>query len=150
VGQAAAKIERDAEAIARELARSLTPAAEAWQRDLALVYVGRDRASAAGDPTLARYATDRALDALAPALARALASLAPEAALVPAQLAPLARALVRAAASTAHDADTLLPPLSRAAVATLVEHLFGQSVGPTPTARAAGLLRELHAFAAVL
>jgi hypothetical protein len=150
VRQAAAQIERDAAEIARELARSLAPAADAWQRDLALVYVGRERASAHADPVLARYAADRALDSLAPPLARALSSLAPAAALPPAQLAPLARALVRAVASTSSDAETLLPALAEAAVATLVEHLFGQSVAPAPTSRAAGLLRELRALAAVL
>jgi hypothetical protein len=150
VQQAAARIERDAEEIARELARSLAPAADAWQRDLALVYVGRERASATADPVIARYAAERALDALAPPLGRALASLAPEALVPPSQLAPLARALVRAAASTSSDAETLLPALAQAAVSTLVEHLFAQSVAPAPSSRAAGLLRELHALAAVL
>jgi hypothetical protein len=150
LGQAAGKIERDADAIARELARSLAPAAEAWQRDLALVHVGRDRSSATGDPVLARYAADRALDALAPPLARSLTSLVPEAALSPVQIAPLSRAVVRAAASASSDAESLLPPLASAAVATLVEHLFALSVAPPPGAPAAGLLRELHALAAVL
>jgi small GTP-binding protein len=150
LGQAAGKIERDADGIARELAKSLAPAAEAWEHDLALVYVGRDRAAASDDPVLARYAADRALDALAPPLARALASLVPDAALSPAQIAPLARAVVRAAASASSEAEALLPPLTTAAVATLVEHLFALSVAPPATARAAGLLRELHALAAVL
>ncbi len=130
LGQAAGKIERDAEPIARHLAKSLEPAADAWQRDLALVYVGRDRASATASASMA--------------------SLPPEAALAPAQLAPIARTLVRAAASVSPDAETLVPALSRAAVATLVEHLFALSVPPAPTARAAGVLRELHALAAAL
>ncbi len=150
LGQAAGTIERDAERIARELATSLAPVAAAWEGDLALVYIGRDRASAMSDPVLARYAADRAIDALAPPLSRALASLVPQALIAPAPLAPLARALVRAAASTSSEADALLPPLCRAAVATLVEHLFALSVPPPPAARAAGLLRELRALAAVL
>jgi small GTP-binding protein len=153
VGQAAARLERDADGIAEELARSLLPAAEAWRRDLALVFVGRDRASAERDPVLARYRVERALAAIAPALSRAMASLAPEASasLGPAQLAPSARALVRAAAAVAEpEPEALLPPLARAAVATLIDQLFALSVAPPASTRAAGLLRELHALAAAL
>jgi hypothetical protein len=151
IGQAASRIERTAEGVARELAKSLRPAAEAWQRDLALVYVGRDRAGGTHDTALARYGVERACSDLAPPVARALASLAPEALLGPSQLAPLSRALVRATASAAlPEVDALLEPLSRAAVTTLVEHLFALSVAPASTARAAGLLRELHALAAAL
>jgi GTP-binding protein EngB required for normal cell division len=151
VGQATAKIERDADVVAEHLAASLAPHAQAWASDLELVYVGRDRASARTDPVLARYRVDRALAALAPPLARALASLAPEAALSPSQLAPLARALVRAAASAASpDPESLLPPLSRAAVATLVDHLFAVSVASPQPTRTQGLLRELDALAAAL
>jgi small GTP-binding protein len=150
LGQTAGAIERDAEAVARDLAKSLAPAAEAWQRDISLVYVGRDRASTLGDPVLARYAVDRALDGLAGPLARALAALVPEATIAPSSLTPLSRALVRAAASISSDAESLSLPLARSAVATLVDHLFAQSTAPPPTARAAGLLRELHALAAVL
>jgi 3-deoxy-D-manno-octulosonic acid (KDO) 8-phosphate synthase len=58
---------------------------------------------------------------------------------------------VRAAASaSAPDAESLLPPLSRAAIATLVEQLFAQSVAPPPQAASQGVLRELHALAAAL
>jgi len=151
VGQAAARVERDAETIAAHLAKSLEPHAQAWARDLELVFVGRDRTSATVDPVLVRYRVDRALASLAPSLARSLASLVPEASLSPAQLAPFARALVRAAASSAPPEDeTLLPALSRAAVATLVEQLFALSVAPSRPTKAAGLLRELHALGAAL
>jgi hypothetical protein len=103
------------------------------------------------DPVLARYRTDRAIETLAPPLARSLSGLAPEASLTPAQLAPVARTLVRAAASAAApDAESLLPPLSRAAIATLVEQLFAQSVAPPARTGSPGVLRELHALAASL
>jgi len=151
LGQAAAKIERDADAIAAQLSKSLGAAAEAWRRDLALVYVGRDREIAERDAVLARYRVERALAAIAPPLSRGLAALADDPTLGPGQLAPAARALVRAAAAASPpDPDALLPPLARAAVATLVEQLFALSVPPAPSTRAAGLLRELHAFAAAL
>jgi GTP-binding protein EngB required for normal cell division len=151
VGQAAAKIERDADALAEHLAKSLVPHAEAWARDLELVYVGRDRANRESDPVLARYRVERALASFAPPLARALASLAPEASLSPAQLAPYARALVRAGASASRaDPEALLPPLARSAVATLVDQLFALGVAPAQPARAPGLLRELNALAAAL
>ena len=135
VGQAAARIEREADALAESLAKSLEPHARTWESDLEQVFVGRNRAAAPADPILGRYRVDRALASIAPPLARALASLAPEAAQSPGQLAPFARALVRAVASAVHSqADALLPPLSRAAVATLVELLFAQSVASPPAA----------------
>jgi GTP-binding protein EngB required for normal cell division len=152
IGQRAAAIERDADAVAAALARSLGASAQAWQRDLALVFVGRDRESRARDPFTARYRIERAVAAVAPPLARALASLAPEAHLGPSQLNPTARSLVRAAAeaSTEPDPAALLEPLARAAVATFVEHLFALSVAPAPPTHAAGLVRELAAFASAL
>jgi GTP-binding protein EngB required for normal cell division len=168
IGQAAARVERDAGAISEQLAQSLAPHAVAWSHDLELVHVGRDLASARADPLLASYRVDRALAALAPPLSRALASLVPEASLSPSQLAPLARALVRAAASASEDeAESLLPPLARAAVGTLVEHLFtlslpaggpeesgpaqeGGNRWPTSGLRGPAILRELRAIEAAL
>lgn len=151
VAKLASKIERTQDTLAGELATALKPAAERWAADMALVFVGRDRDAAEHDPVLARYRTDRAIATLAPPLARSLSALAPEASLTPAQLAPVARTLVRAAASAASpDADSLLPPLSGAAIATLVEQLFAQSVAPAPQAGSQGVLRELHALAASL
>jgi GTP-binding protein EngB required for normal cell division len=151
VGQAAALVERDAEAIAAHLAKSLEPVAQAWAKDLELVFVGRDRTSATTDPVLARYRVDRAVATLAPPLARALASLVPRATLSPAQLAPFARPLVRAAASCAPpDPEALLPPLARAAVATLVEQLFALSLRAPGVTHAVGVLRELDALRTAL
>lgn len=151
VAKLASKIERTQDALAAELASALQPHADQWAADMALVFVGRDPDAAERDPVLARYRIDRAIATLAPPLARSLASLAPEASLTPAQLGPLSRTLVRAAASaSAPDAGALLPPLSRAAIATLVEQLFAQSVAPPPQSASQGALRELHALAAAL
>jgi small GTP-binding protein len=152
IGQAAAAIERDADSVAADLAGSLDSSAKAWGRDLALVFVGRDRESATRDPSLVRYRVERAVAALAPPLAHALSSLSPEGASGPSRFSAVARALVRAAAeaSQAPDPEALLLPLARAAVATLVDHLFAQSVTPAPTTIAAGLARELAVFAAAL
>jgi GTP-binding protein EngB required for normal cell division len=151
VGQAAVRVERDADSIAENLAKSLGPNAEAWARDLELVFIGRDRAAATTDPVLARYRVDRALATLAAPLARALASLVPEAALSPAQLTPFTRALVRAAASSAPpEPEAHHPPLARAAVATLIEQLFTLSVAPPQPSPALGQQRELHALGAAL
>jgi hypothetical protein len=152
IGRAAAVIERDADVIAAELARSLAPAAQTWAHDVALVFVGRDRESTTGDPVFTRYRAERAVSTLGPPLARALASLAPPSSLGPSQLTPAARALVRAAAeaNAVFNPDALSLPLARAAVATLVELLFGLSVAPLRTTRTPGLVRELNAFAAAL
>jgi small GTP-binding protein len=152
IARTAAAIERDADTVAAALASSLAAPAQAWGRDLALVFVGRDRESVTRDPSLARYRVERAVAALAQPLARALSSLAPEARLGPAHLASMARMLVRAAAeaSIAPDPGALLLPLARAAVATLVDHLFAQSTPSAPTTLAPGLVRELTAFAAAL
>jgi small GTP-binding protein len=152
LAHAAAALERDADEVTSHLARSLAAPAEAWRRDLALVFVGRDRETATRDPVLARYRVERAVATLALPLAQALASLVPGAAWTPSMLAPTARAIVRAAAdaSDSPEADTLLPAVARAAVATLVERLFTLSMAPLPVTPAAGLVRELAAFTASL
>lgn len=146
ISAAATRIEAESDEVAARLAKSLAPHAAEWERDMKMVFVGRDQDAAARDPVLARYGADRALEALSPPLARALAAIAPEAEQSPPQLALVARALVRAAASAAPDADRLLSSLARASVATLVEHLFCLSIAPPPSLRAAGVLRELAAF----
>jgi tRNA U34 5-carboxymethylaminomethyl modifying GTPase MnmE/TrmE len=150
--QAGASLERDAAAIAEQLAQSLAGPAQAWARDLALVFVGRDPESAARDAVLARYRVERAVATLGPALAQAMASMGPAGALGPQQMAPVARALVRAAvdASGARDVEGLLRPLARAAVATLIERLFAVSVPPAAQAQAEGLVRELTALSDAL
>lgn len=151
VRKLAARIERGQDALAEQLASSLAPSAEAYTRDLSLVFVGRDPDAASRDPVLARYRVDRAVAALAPPLSRALASLAPESGLSPAQLAPSARTLVRAAAAASPPQDDApLLALSRAAVSTLVEQLFAISSAAAPPASALSLLAELRALAGAL
>jgi small GTP-binding protein len=152
IGQAAVAIERDAASVAADLAASLRPSAKGLGRDLALVFVGRDRESVARDPLLGRYRVERAVAALAPPLALALSSIAPEGASGPARFGAVARTIVRAAAeaSEASDPEELLSSLARAAVATLIDQLFAQSVFHAPPTRAAGLVRELTALAAAL
>ncbi len=146
--RAVARLEVTARETAEGLARSLEPYAQAWSRDVELVFVGRDRAASERDPVLARYRVDRALATLAPALALALASLAPEADVTPSQAAPDARAIVRTAAMASPTRDALVDTIARAAVATWVERLSALSLRtPTPGA-AAGVERELRAFAA--
>ncbi|HSY25849.1 MAG TPA: dynamin family protein [Polyangiaceae bacterium] len=150
-GLAAAALEAEQADVAGKLSRSLAPHAVQWQRDIELVFVGRDRESAARDPVLARYRVDRALTTLAPPLARALASLAPPGSVTPAAMEASARAIVRAAAfgSAVPDDDTLAA-IASAAVATLIEELFSRSIPPASPRTAAGVLRELGAFACAL
>jgi cellulose synthase operon protein C len=150
--RAVARLEGTATETADGLARSLEPYAQAWSRDVELVFVGRDRASSERDPVLARYRVDRALATLAPALALALASLAPEADISPAQASPDARAIVRTAAMAAPARDALVGTIARAAVATWVERLSSLSLRAPAAgaAGAAGIERELRAFAAAL
>jgi GTP-binding protein EngB required for normal cell division len=152
IAHTAARIERDADAVAEELSQSLSSPAQAWGRDLELVFIGRERKSAVRDPILARYRVDRAVAALAPSLARIMASLSGDEGLDPSQWTQSARALVRAAADASEGAhpESLLAPLARAAVATLVERLFSLSVAPPAKPGPAGLLRELRALAAAL
>jgi small GTP-binding protein len=147
-GLAASALEAEQAEVAAKLSRSLAPHAVQWQRDIELVFVGRDRESAARDPLLARYRVDRALTTLAPPLARALASLAPPGSVTPEDMDPPARAIVRAAAfGSAVPGDDTLAAIASAAVATLVDELFARSTPAVP-ARAAGvILRELGAFA---
>jgi hypothetical protein len=149
--QAAAGVERSAEELSARLGASLLPQAQAWARDVNLVFVGRDPDAAARDPVLLRYRVDRAVASLAPALARALASLVPDVDLVPDSLAPVARAIVRAASwGVASDPDAQVRAIARSAIAALAEHLFAQSAAPVTTGHAAGVVRELDAFAAAL
>ena len=150
--QTAARLDRDVEALAEKLGKSLLAAAEAWRSDVDVVVTGRDPDAVARDRVLSRYRVDRALDRLAPPLAHALVALAPECELAPSQMLPLARNLVRAAAacSDRKTYDAITAPLARAAVAALIEHLSAQAVAPEIPLRAAGLLRELGAFATAL
>jgi GTP-binding protein EngB required for normal cell division len=145
---AATRLEEDRSAVTDGLAVSLKPYAEAWSEDLELVFVGRDRAASANDPTLQRYRADRAVATIAPPLSRALASLAPEASLSPAVLAPMSRSIVRtAAAAEPLDVDSMLRAIARSGVASLVEAALASSADTAPTTRSPGILRELEAFA---
>jgi small GTP-binding protein len=148
---AAARLDAEGDELAIRLAESLDPYAQAGARDVNLVFVGRDRESAALDPVLARYRIDRALASLAPPLSRALASIRPEVGLMPAQILPAARAIVRAAAgSYPSDVATVVAAIARAAIATLSDQLFASAAAaPRPTL-APGVVRELRAFAEAL
>jgi hypothetical protein len=53
-------------------------------------------------------------------------------------------------AASPTDIDKLLAALAKAALATLIDHLFSLSVAPAPTGIAAGIVRELHALGDVL
>jgi GTP-binding protein EngB required for normal cell division len=160
--QAAARMERDAEVLTERLTASLVGQALEWQADLDLVFVGRDRHAAAHDPVLVRYRIDRAVAAIAPTLSRSMAAMVSEVGIPPVEMAPSARAIVRAAAGCTPveavgtgaqpptEADAMLTSIARAAVATLADQLFAASLAPLPPTRAAGVLRELMAFAVAI
>lgn len=151
VAHCAARIEGDAEGVARNLAASLSVHAQTWARDLELVFVGRDDHRGTADPILARYRMDRALAALSLPLSSALASLAPEAGLSAAHLSPGARAIVRTAVSSVPvGLDDMLTVVARAAVATLLELLLALGDARSAPTQTAGILRELKAFAVAL
>ncbi len=152
VAHCAARIEADAEDIARNLAASLSVHAQTWARDLELVFVGRDDHRETADPILARYRIDRALAALSLPLSSALASLAPGAGLSAAYLNPSARAIVRTAVLSVPVGldDMLTAAVARAAVATLVELLLALGDARSAPTQTTGILRELKAFAVAL
>ena len=89
----ATRLEAEDNALAERVAQGLTPVAAALERDMRLVSAGRDRESAANDPALRRYRTNRAVADIAPALRDALAALASEGvpALAPETVAALTR-----------------------------------------------------------
>ncbi len=148
---AAARLDAEADDLTKRLAESLGPCAKAWAKDVDLVAVGRDRESVVRDPILMRYRVDRALAAIAEPLARALASLEPEAALEPAQIAPAARAIVRAAVEAAAvDVEAVVLGIARASVATLSDQLIAAASAPATPGSAAGVVREMQAFADAL
>jgi hypothetical protein len=149
IGRAAARIDRDAEAVATRIAESMLRPSAAWKSELAIVVAGRTAEGIAGDLPLQRYRVERALGHLARPLAQALAGAADGTGIAPADLAPIARASVRAYASVASESTPLLL-LARSAVASLVEHLVSAASSPALPPRAAGLVGELSAFAAAL
>jgi hypothetical protein len=115
-----------------------------------VVVTGRDPDAVARDRVLSRYRVARALDRMAPPLSHAMAALAEGSGITPTAIAPLARAVVRAAAASSEDFDETVAPIARAAIATLIEHLFTLAVMPASASRADGQLRELAAFAEAL
>jgi small GTP-binding protein len=148
----AAKLEREADEAAQVVAGALSAPAAEWKRDLDVVVTGRDADQSKTDPILARYRVDRAASRLAAPLAKVLASVAsnpPFAGATEHDLAPMARAVVRTFAAAGGRADALVP-LTRSAIASLVEHLQELAVAPPERGRAEGRVAELEALLAAL
>jgi small GTP-binding protein len=151
----AANLEREADEAAQVVAGAISGAAGDWKRDLEVVVTGRDRHQAETDPVLLRYRVDRARSRLATPLARVLASIArgqnsaPVAGALPEDLLPVVNAAIRTFAATGGRADALFP-LTRSAIASLVEHLLELSAMPQAVAHQAGRVTELEAIARAL
>jgi small GTP-binding protein len=153
MAHSATRLETEENALAERVALALAPVAAVLERDMRLVSAGRDLESAARDPGLSRYRTNRAVAELAPALRDAVAALAPDA---PASgIDASLRALVRGAFGSmardaALDASPTLMALARGALSTWVEHLLVLASAPATPERASGVARELSAFADAL
>ncbi|HVJ89089.1 MAG TPA: dynamin family protein, partial [Labilithrix sp.] len=151
----AANLEREADEAAQVVAGALSAAASDWKRDLEVVVTGRDRQQAEQDPVLVRYRVDRARSRLAAPLARVLASIARGQATSDVDgaraedLLPVVNAAVRTFAAANGRADALLP-LTRSAVASLVEHLLELASTPPEQGRAEGRVAELEAIGRAL
>ncbi|MBX3221059.1 MAG: dynamin family protein [Labilithrix sp.] len=146
----AANLEREADEAAQVVAGAIGGAAADWKRDLEVVVTGRDRQQVANDPNLLRYRVDRARSRLATPLARVLASIARGPATADVEgagaddLMPVVHAAVRTFAAANGQADALLP-LTRSAVASLIEHLLELAAAPPERGRAEGRVGELEA-----
>jgi small GTP-binding protein len=148
---AAARIERDAEELARELAGKLAHPLAAWVRDLDVVVTARDQRDASADAVLVRYRTERAVAHLAGPLATSLAALVGDELLPESTWAPIARAAVRGAAASADLAgDRLASAATRAALAGCIEELYARSTAMAEAVLPPGPARELGALEAVL
>jgi small GTP-binding protein len=148
----AAKLDREADDAAQVVAGALGGVAADWKRDLDVVVTGRDAAQAEADPVLTRYRIDRAVTRLAQPLAAVLASIAGGADTPGAteeDLGPMVRAVVRTFAASGGRAGALVP-LTRSAIATLVEHLLELAAAPPERGRAEGRVAELEAIGAAL
>jgi small GTP-binding protein len=147
----AANLEREADEAAQVVAGALGNAAAEWRRDLEMVVTGRDRQQVDNDPVLLRYRIDRARSRLAQPLARVLASIARGQGQTDVEgaraedLMPIVHATVRTFAATGGHADALLP-LTRSAIASLVEHLLELATAPPERGQAEGLVAELEAI----
>ncbi len=149
VARAAARIEAEETALAERVAQALAPIAASLEHDMRLVLAGRDSESAGRDPALTRYRVNRAVAEVSPALRDALVAVAPEAS--PLGVDTSLRALVRGAFGCAEpDATPPLLGLARSALSTWVEHLLILASAPASPGRAAGVARELRAFAEAL
>jgi small GTP-binding protein len=146
----AANLEREADDAAQVVAGALGPAAADWKRDLDVVVTGRDRQQVASDPVLLRYRVDRARSRLTEPLTKVLASIARGSATVDVpgaaadDLLPVVHAAVRTFAAAGGRAEALLP-LTRSAIASLVEQLLDLAVAPPARGRAEGRVAELEA-----
>jgi cellulose synthase operon protein C len=146
----AANLEREADEAAQVVAGALGNAAADWKGDLDVVVTGRDRQQAATDPTLLRYRIDRARSRLAAPLGRVLASIARGQGTSDVEgaraedLMPVVHALVRTFAAAGGRSESLLP-LTRSAIASLVEHLLELAAAPPERGRAEGRVAELEA-----
>ncbi len=151
----AANLEREADEAAQVVAGALNSAAAEWRRDLEMVVTGRDRQQVENDPTLLRYRVDRARSRLAQPLARVLASIARGQGTADVEgaraedLMPTVNAIVRTFAATGGRPDALLP-LTRSAVASLVERLLVLASATPVQGHAEGLVTELEAIARAL
>ncbi len=152
----AAKLERELDEAAQIVAGALGAAAADWKRDLDVVVTGRDALQADVDPVLVRYRIDRAMTHLAPPLARVLASLTTSGSLegdrdgvAERELHPMVRAVVRTFAATGGQSSDLVP-LTRSAVASVVDHLLEFSTSHAVPRAVEGRVAELEAFALVL
>jgi small GTP-binding protein len=147
----AANLEREADDAAQIIAGALGSAAADWQRDLEVVVTGRDRQQAESDPVLLRYRVDRARSRLSTPLARVLASIARGQGTADVEgaraedLLPVVHAAVRTFAAAGGRVDALLP-LTRSAVASLVEHLLELAAAPPERGHAEGRVAELEAI----
>jgi len=128
MSQAAARLDRDADAASQSLASALVPVGAAWQKEIDVVVTGRDTKTTASDPAFARYRAERAIALIAPQLAAAMAKLA-------------------ASASVSADA---LAPVAQAAAGALVDHLGAAALTASPVGAGLGRVRELMALAEAL
>ncbi len=148
----AAKLEREADDAAQVVAGALLGAAADWKHDLDVVVTGRDAAQAEADPVLTRYRIDRAITRLAAPLARVLASVAGGSdtpGVTEEDLGPLCRAVVRTFAASGGKSSVLVP-LTRSAIASVVEHLLELAAAPPERGRAEGRVAELEAIGVAL
>ena len=144
----AAKLEREGDEAAQIVAGALLGAATDWKRDLDVVVTGRDAAQVEADPVLMRYRIDRALTRIAEPLAKVLATIAGGAdtpGVGPEDLAPLCRAVTRTFAAAGGRSGALVP-LTRSAIAALVELLLDLAKAPPESRGAEGRVAELEAL----